>query len=114
MRLLGRSVHSLAELLRFDLALKVEQSASPGRAKLVAFQAAQLIINQAQWRHSEGVASVGVATQCKRELCKVELARERYLEPKGVSTESQLDTRRAAYQKWVAQGDGSALQAQDA
>ena len=76
MRLLGRSVHSLAELLRFDLALKVEQSASPGRAKLVAFQAAQFIVNQAQWRHSEGVASVGVATQCKRELCKVELARE--------------------------------------
>lgn len=60
---------------------------------------------KAGWREEEKEQARKdlVAAQAEVELAKVEWDRERFLAPKGVSTESRFDTTRAAYLRWSAQ-----------
>ena len=66
---------------------------------------ARVVRVKAGWREEEieQARKELAAAQAEVELAKVEWHRERFLAPKGSSTESRYDTARSAYLRWTAQ-----------
>lgn len=97
---------------RMQVAAALEKLLNGARAEDGAIADAAVTVAEANlkrvkagWRDEEKEQARKdlAAAQAEAELAKVEWDRERFLAPKGVSTESRFDTTRAAHLRWSAQ-----------
>ena len=91
------SLQKLLEGARAEEIAVAEAAVTAAEAKLVRVKAG--------WREEEVEQARKdlAAVQAEVELAKVEWDRERFLAPKGASTESRYDTARSAFLRWTAQ-----------